>query len=149
MKSNQWSPFNRYTPDTQRRDWRFFMQTLGIGAFIAGGLTVALWIVAIAAIAAPLMFWFAWNVLKFGPAIGLPLLGFWPIVLISLFLVFGWFGKVLMVGFVFLSNPDWLADERLMRWPEPTLRNFVAVALLAILMARPHTRQHRRDEHRR
>jgi len=30
------------------------------------------------------------------------------------------------------------------RWPEPTLRNFVAVALLALLASRPHAHAHER-----
>jgi hypothetical protein len=146
MRSQQWSPLNRYAPNAPKRDWRFLLQMLGVGALVAGGITVALWIVLAATIAAPLMFWFAWNVLELGPAIGFPLFGFWPIVLVSLFLVFGWFGKVLMVGIVFLSNPDWLANERLLHWPEPTLRNFVAIALLSMLLARPHAREHRKND---
>jgi hypothetical protein len=42
-----------------------------------GGLTVALWLVVAAILLGPL--WLAWNVLDFGPAIGLPELGFWVI----------------------------------------------------------------------
>jgi hypothetical protein len=149
MSTHQWSPLNRYPPEAPRRDWRFIFQMFGVGALVAGGLTLALWIVAVAAVAAPLTFWFAWNVLELGPAIGFPLFGFWPIVLVSLFLVFGWFGKVLMVGVVFLSTPDWLVNERLLQMPEPTLRNFLAIALVAMLMARPHARAHRNDEQHR
>ena len=39
----------------------------------------------------PLVFWLAWNVLNFAHAVGLPELGFWGIVLATLFLVVGWF----------------------------------------------------------
>jgi hypothetical protein len=60
-------------------------------------------------------------------------------VLATLFLVIGWLGKVVITGIVFLVNPDWFANGHVrVHWPEPTFRNFVAVALLALLAARPH-----------
>jgi hypothetical protein len=75
---------------------------LGIGALVAGGLAVALAALAAAILLGPLVFWVAWNVLDFGPALGLPELGFWAIVLATLFLVVGWLGKVVITGIVFL-----------------------------------------------
>ena len=87
----------------------------------------------------PLVFWIAWNVLDFASAVGLPELGFWGIVLATVFLVAGWFGKVLITGIVFLADPSWFHGAAEVRWPEPTFRNFVAVALLALLAARPHS----------
>ena len=115
------------------------LRVLGIGALVAGGLAVAVLVVAAVVLLGPLIFWIAWNVLDFAHAVGLPELGFWGIVLATLFLVIGWLGKVVITGIVFLVDPSWFADGRaLVHWPEPTFRNFVAVALLALLAARPH-----------
>jgi hypothetical protein len=91
----------------------------------------------------PLIFWLAWNVLDFGAAMGLPELTFWGIVLATLFLVVGWFGKVLITAIVFLVEPSWFDASAEVRWPEPTFRNFVAIALLALLASRPHAHAHR------
>jgi hypothetical protein len=121
------------------------LRALGIGAVVAGGLAVALSALAIVLLIGPFVFWLGWNVLEFGPAIGLPELGFWAIVLATLFLVLGWFGKVVITGIVFLVDPSWFDATGEVHWPEPTLRNFVAVALLALLAARPHARAHGRD----
>ncbi len=115
-------------------------QIMGIGALVAGGATLVIAFIVMALLIGPLVFWFAWNVLDFGPAIGLPELGFWAIILATLFLTFGWFGKVVITGFVFLIDPGWFQASTEMTWPEPRLRNFIAVALLAILAARPHAR---------
>ncbi|MFN0029731.1 MAG: hypothetical protein ACKV2O_21460 [Acidimicrobiales bacterium] len=117
---------------------------LGIGALVAGGLTVVLWLLAAVVLIGPLIFWLAWNQLGLGPSMGLPELGFWPIVGATLFLCLGWFGKAMFTGVVFLIEPAWLADTAVVSWPEPTLRNLLAVALLAMLAARPHSDHHRR-----
>jgi hypothetical protein len=71
-----------------------------------------------------LLFWLAW-VLDFGPAIGLPELGFWAIVLATLFLVVGWFPKLVITAIVFLVDPSWFHGAARVHWPEPTFRNFV------------------------
>src|SRR5690242_954499 len=92
----------------------------------------------------PLIFWIAWNVLHFGHALGLPNLGFWAIVLATLFLVVGWLGKVVITAIVFLVDPSWLHEAARVHWPAPTFRNFVAVALLALLASRPHERAHKK-----
>ena len=92
----------------------------------------------------PLIFWVAWNVLDFAAAIGLPELGFWGIVLATLFLVVSWFGKVVITAIVFLVDPSWFHGAAEVRWPEPTFRNFVAVVLLALLASRPHAHAHER-----
>ena len=91
----------------------------------------------------PLLFWLAWNVLDFAAAVGLPELGFWGIVLATLFLVLAWFGKMVIVAIVFLVDPDWFQGTAEVHWPEPTFRNFVALALLTLLAARPHAFAHR------
>lgn len=119
---------------------RAALHILGIGALIAGGLAVALAALAFAILLGPLLFWIAWNVLDFGSAVGLPELGFWGIVLATLFLLVGWLGKLVITGVVFLVEPSWFDGAAQVRWPEPTFRNFVAVALLALLASRPHAR---------
>lgn len=115
---------------------------LGIGALVAGGLAVALAALIAAILLGPLVFWVAWNVLNFASALGLPELAFWGIVLATLFLVVGWFGKVVIAGIIFLVDPSWFHGAAEVRWPEPTFRNFVAVALLALLASRPHAHAH-------
>lgn len=119
------------------------LRALGVGALVAGGLAIALLALAAAVLIGPVVFWLAWNVLDFGPAMGLPELGFWSIVLATLFLLLGWLGKVVMAGIVFLVDPSWFDGTALVGWPEPTFKNFVAVALLALLASRPHARAQR------
>ena len=123
---------------------RVVLRILGFGALVAGGLVVALLAIIAAIFVGPLLFWIAWNVLNFASAVGLPELGFWGIVLATLFLVANWFGKVAIAGIVFLVDPSWFHGAAEVRWPQPTFRNFVAVALLALLAARPHSHAHRR-----
>lgn len=119
------------------------LRILGIGALVAGGLAVAIAAIVAVILLGPLLFWIAWNVLDFGHALGLPQLGFWGIVLATLFLVVGWFPKVVITGIVFLVDPSWFHGAAQVRWPEPTFRNFVAVALLALLASRPHAHAQR------
>lgn len=121
------------------------LRILGIGALVAGGLAVVIAALVAIVLLGPLAFWIGWNVLDFGHAVGLPELGFWAIVLATLFLVVGWFPKVVITGIVFLVDPSWFHGTAQVRWPEPTFRNFVAVALLALLASRPHahTQRHR------
>jgi hypothetical protein len=119
------------------------LRVLGIGALVAGGLAVAIAALAAAVLIGPLIFWIAWNVLDFAQAIGLPELGFWGIVLATLVLVLGWLGKVVITAIVFLVDPSWFQGAAQVHWPEPTFRNFVAVALLALLASRPHAHAHR------
>ena len=121
---------------------------VGFGALVAGGVAVALLALIAAVLVGPLLFWIAWNVINFAAAIGLPELGFWGIVLATLFLVANWFGKVVIAGIVFLIDPSWFHGAASVRWPEPTFRNFVAVALLALLASRPHSHAHKRTARR-
>jgi hypothetical protein len=125
------------------------LRILGIGALVAGGLVVALTALIGAILLGPLIFWIAWNVLDFASAVGLPELGFWGIVLATVFLVVSWFGKVLITAIVFLVDPSWFHGAAEVRWPEPTFRNFVAVALLALLASRPHAHAHERTRRNR
>ena len=119
------------------------LRILGIGALVAGGLVVALVALTVMVLLGPIIFWLAWNVLDFGNAVGLHDLGFWAIVLATLFLIAGWLGKVLITGIVFLVDPSWFHGAALVHWPAPTFRNFVAVALLALLASRPHSHMHK------
>ena len=128
---------------------RVVLRVLGFGALVAGGLVVALLALVAALLLGPLLFWIAWNVLDFVSAVGLPELGFWGTVLATSFLVAGWFGKVVIAGIVFLVDPSWFHGAAEVRWPEPTFRNFVAVALLALLASRPHAHADERTRRRR
>lgn len=104
---------------------RIVLRVLGIGALVAGGLAVAVAALAAAILIGPLIFWVAWNVLNFASAVGLPELGFWGIVLATLFLVVGWFGKVVIAAIVFLIDPSWFHGAAQVRWPRahvPELR---------------------------
>jgi len=127
---------------------RIVLRVLGLGALVAGGFAIALAALLAAILFAPLVFWIAWNVLDFASAVGLPELGFWGIVLATMFLIFGWFGKVVITGIVFLVDPSWFEGAAQVRWPDPTFRNFVAVALLALLASRPHSHAHKRTARR-
>ncbi len=123
---------------------RVVLRIVGIGALVAGGLAVGIAALIAAVLLGPLIFWVAWNVLDLASAVGLPELAFWGIVLATVFLVVGWFGKVVIAAVVFLVDPSWFHGAAQVRWPEPTFRNFVAVALLALLASRPHAHAHRR-----
>ena len=127
---------------------RVVLKILGFGALVAGGLAVALAALVAAMLFGPVLFWAAWNVLNFASAVGLPELGFWGIVLATVFLVASWFGKVVIAGAIFLIEPSWFHGAAQVRWPEPTLRNFVAVILLALLASRPHAHGHKRTARR-
>jgi hypothetical protein len=118
---------------------RIALRILGIGALVTGGLIAAVAALAAMLLLGPFVFWIAWNVLDFAHAVGLPELGFWGIVLATLFLVVGWFPKVVITAIVFLADPSWFHGSAQAHWPATTLRNFVAVALLALLATRPHT----------
>jgi hypothetical protein len=124
------------------------LRILGIGALVAGGLALAIAALIAVILLGPLIFWVAWNVLDFASAVGLPELGFWGIVLATLFLVVGWFGKVVITAIVFLVDPSWFHGAAEVRWPEPTFRNFIAVALLALLASRPHAHAQKGRRHK-
>ena len=128
---------------------KLLFRILGIGALVTGGLAIGIAALAAAIFVGPLVFWLAWNVLDFGHAIGLPELGFWGIVLATLFLVVGWFPKLVITGIVFLVDPSWFHGSARVHWPDPSFRNFVAVALLALLASRPHAHAHAHKQRRR
>ena len=125
------------------------LKILGIGALVAGGLVVAIMAFVAVLLLGPLVFWLAWNVLNFASAVGLPELGFWGIVLATLFLVVAFFGKVMIAAVVFLVDPSWFHGAAQVHWPAPTFRNFIAVVLLALLASRPQAHTPARDKRRR
>jgi hypothetical protein len=128
---------------------RVVLQILGIGVLVAGGLAVALMALVATVLLGPLIFWLAWNVLNFASAVGLPELGFWAILFVTLFLVVGWAGKMLITAVVFIVDPSWFHGSAQVHWPAATLRNFIAVALLALLASRPHSHAHSHKRMRR
>lgn len=119
------------------------LRNVGFGAVIGGGAIVLVAVFVAALLIGPFVFWLAWNVLDFGPAIGLPELGFWSIVLATVFLIVGWFGKSVIAAIVFVVDPAWLEAATEVRWPTPSVTNFVAVVLLSILASRPHAHAHK------
>ena len=131
------------------RPVRALFRILGIGVFVAGGLAITLAVIAATAFLAPLVFWIAWNVLDFGHAVGLPELGFWAILLATLFLVVGWGGKMLITAIVFLVDPSWFSRSAEVHWPDTSFKNFVAIALLAAVASRPHAHGHKAGRRRR
>ncbi len=128
------------------------MKLFGIGALIAGSIAVVAGLLVATLLIGPILFWLAWNVLDFGHAIGLPELGFWGIVLATLFLGLGWGGKMMITAIVFIADPSWFHGAAQVRWPEPTFKNFVAIGLLALIATRPRASRkwdRRRRRHRR
>ncbi len=122
------------------------MKAFGIGALVVGSIAVVAGLLAATLLIGPILFWLAWNVLDFAHAVGLPELGFWGIVLATLFLGLGLTGKLIVTAIVFIADPSWFHGAANVHWPEPTLRNFVAIALLALIATRP--RASRRWERR-
>jgi hypothetical protein len=125
-----------------RNGWHTLLWVLGIGAVATGGAAVAISLAVALLLLGPLVFWLAWDVLEFGSAVGLPELGFWATVLATAFLTFGWFGRMVITAVVFLVDPGWLAAAAEVHWPEPTLRNFLAIGLLAALAAHHGSERH-------
>jgi hypothetical protein len=113
------------------------VRAFGIGALIAGSVAVVVGLLAATVLIGPLLFWVAWNVLDFASAVGLPELGFWGIVLATLFLGLGLIGKMAITAIVFLADPSWFHGAAQVHWPDTTFRNFVAIALLAVIVTRP------------
>jgi hypothetical protein len=102
---------------------------LGLGALIAGAAALVIG----GLLLGPLVVWLAWNVLDLAHAVGAPELGFWGLVLAAVFLAIGLAGRVIIVAAVFLIDPDWFHGSARLHWPEPTLRNFVAICLILLV----------------
>ena len=131
-------------------DWSFDMRKinpgclfaggLGIGALAAGGVAVFAALAAAALLIGPFFFWLSWNVMDLGEAVGIGELGFWAIVLATVFLVVDWFGKTVIAAIVMLFDPEWYQAEATLQWPDPSFKHFVAVAILAALASFPHAK---------
>ena len=122
----------------------------GIVAGLIAGL-VGIGIVVISVIAlliAPVIVWFAWNVLDFGKAIGAGDLGFWGIILLSIFLVGGAFIRIVVVSLVFIIDPDWFSKAGTLTWPEPTFKIWVATVILVLVASHSAAATRRRSEYR-
>ncbi len=113
------------------------VRVFGIVALVTGSIALVLGLLAATLLLGPIVFWVAWNVLDLAKAVGLPELGFWGIVLATVFLGFGWFGKMAVVAIVFIADPSWFHGAAQVRWPEPSFKNFVAIALIALIATRP------------
>ena len=122
------------------------MKAFGIGALVVGSIAAVAALFAATLLFGPIIFWIAWNKLDFGHAVGLPELGFWGIILATLFLGVGLVGKMAIVAIVFIIDPSWFHGAAQVHWPEPTFKNFVAIALLAAIATRPRASRgwHRR-----
>lgn len=110
---------------------------VGLGALVAGATTLVVLLALVAFAAAPLAVWLAWNVLDFAGAIGAPELGFWGILLLTLFLICGFGGRLLIALVVALVDPAWLHGSARLHWPQSSFRMFVALALLLAVAAVP------------
>jgi hypothetical protein len=124
------------------------VKAFGIGALVAGSVAVLAGLLVATLLIGPVLFWLAWNVLDFADSVGLPELGFWGIVLATLFLGLGWAGKMVVTAIVFLADPSWFQGTAQVQWPEPTFKNFVAIALLAAIATRPRASR-KWERHRR
>jgi hypothetical protein len=112
---------------------------LGLGALLAGAVALVIG----GLLLGPLLVWVAWNVLDLAHAVGAPELGFWGIVLVAIFLAIGLAGRIIIVAAVFLIDPHWFHGSTQLHWPEPTLRNFIAICLILIVAsASAHSHQH-------
>ena len=116
---------------------------LGLGALLAGAVALVIG----GLLLGPLLVWLAWNVLDLAHAVGAQELGFGGLLLVAIFLAVGLAGRVLIVALIFIVDPDWLHHSARLHWPEPTLRNFVAICLL--LLVASVSSQPMRDERRR
>ncbi len=116
-----------------------FVGLVGIGILV---------ISAIALLLAPIVVWFAWNVLDFGKAIGAGDLGFWGIILLSIFLVGGAFIRITVVSLVFIFDPHWFSKAGTLMWPEPTFKLWVASVILVLVASHSAAATRRRSERR-
>lgn len=122
----------------------------GLGALLVGATAVVIALVVVGILLAPLAVWLAWNVLDFAQAIGAPELGFWGIVLLTLFLIVGFGGRVLMAIIVWIVDPQWFSGSATLHWPEWSFSTFVALVLLLLVMQiSAHTRHERKAKDRR
>lgn len=117
---------------------RGLLMVLGFGALITAGLAMVAALLVLALLIAPALVAVAWNLLDFGQAIGLGPLGFWGCVLLGWFLAAPMAIRLIMVLIVFIADPAWLGDAARVHWPEPTLRNLLAIVILLLVASMSH-----------
>ncbi len=126
------------------RERRGFVGGLVFGLVGIGILVIS----AIALLIAPIVVWFAWNVLDFGKSIGAGDLGFWGIILLSIFLVGGAFIRIVTVSLVFLIDPAWFSKAGILTWPDPTFKLWVATVILVLVASHSAAATRRRADYR-
>lgn len=121
-----------------------------VGGLIFGLVGIGILVIsAIALLIAPIVVWFAWNVLDFGKSIGAGDLGFWGIILLSVVLVGGAFIRIVVVSLVFLIDPDWFSKAGTLMWPDPTFKIWVATVILVLVASHSAAATRQRSEYRR
>ena len=121
---------------------RALLGILGVGVLLTAGVAAIVLLVVLGLLVAPAFVAVAWNVLDFGDAIGAGSLGFWGCVLLGWFLASPFWLRLLIAVIVFISDPAWFHKAGELHWPEPTLRNLVAVAILLLVMSFSHGHGH-------
>ncbi len=120
-----------------------------VGGLIFGLVGIGILVIsAIALLIAPIVVWFAWNVLDFGKSIGAGDLGFWGIILLSIFLVGGAFIRIVTVSLVFLIDPAWFSKAGILTWPDPTFKLWVATVILVLVASHSAAATRRRADYR-
>jgi hypothetical protein len=119
-----------------------------IGGLLVGLVGIGILMISVVALLiAPVVVWFAWNVLDFGEAIGAGDLGFWGIILLSIFLVGGAFIRIVVVSLLFLIDPDWFSKAGTLMWPEPTFKLWVASVILVLVASHSAAATSRRSQY--
>jgi hypothetical protein len=127
--------------DDSSGKFRWGLIGFGICGLLVGASALVLTLVAIGILVVPFIVWFAWNGLDFAAAIGAPELGFWGIVLLTLFLTTGLGGRIFITLLVWLFDPSWFAGSGELHWPQPSIRTLIALFLLLVIAQMPaHTR---------
>jgi hypothetical protein len=117
---------------------RTVLGILGITALVTAGIAAVLTLIVLALLVAPALVALAWNVLDFGKAIGAGSLDFWGCVLLGWFLASPFPIRLLIAFLVFVTDPDWFHRAGVLHWPEPTVKNFIAVVILLLVLSFPH-----------
>jgi hypothetical protein len=134
---------DRLPPWMPRTPLGWALTAVGLGALVAGATTLLVLFAVMAFALAPLAVWVAWNVLDFAGAIGAPELGFWGVLLLTLFLAGGFGVRIAVALVVWLVDPSWLHGAARLHWPQSSLRVFVAIVLLLAVAAVPGRRRER------
>jgi hypothetical protein len=120
-----------------------------VGGLLFGLVGIGILVISvIALLIAPLVVWFAWNVLDFGKSIGAGDLEFWGIILLSIFLVGGAFIRIVVVSLVFLIDPDWFSKAGTLTWPDASFKLWVASVILVLVASHSAAATRRRTEYR-